>query len=90
MTITQRLKRLFAKDTSVSVSVSEPGQDAPSQPETERAGGMCPDWGEGKVLHWSGRRVVQATDPAPEPATWPPKPPAIPAEPPIPEFLRKG
>ena len=81
MSITQRLKKLLAKDSSPA---------APNQPATERAGGMCPDWGEGKVLHWSGRRIVQATDQPPAPTTWPPKPHGTGAEQPIPEFLRKG
>lgn len=86
MSITQRLKKLFAKDSSPAA----PAQAAPTQPATERAGGMCPDWGEGKVLHCSGRRIVQATDQPPAPATWPPKPHGTAAEQPIPEFLRKG
>ena len=84
MSITQRLKRLFAKDSSPAA----PAQAAPTQPATERAGGMCPDLGKEKVLHWTciqAGRVIHVQDPS----SLPPKPPAIPEAPPIPEFLRK-
>ena len=81
MSVTQRLKKLFAKDSSPA---------APTQPATERAGGMSPDLGKEKVLHWTCIQAGRVTH-VQDPSSLPPKPPAIPEEPPpIPEFLRKG
>lgn len=90
MNIFQRIQGLFKGSPARATRAT---RDAPTALATERAGGICPEWGKDKVAHWSGRRLVPIDEQQATTAPWPPwSHSAAPATEPIPEppaFLRK-
>ena len=59
-------------DTNPTTATQNPstGRAAPEGMKWARGGEMCPEWGNGEVLHWSGRRLL----PIAETPTQPDKP----------------